>query len=45
MIERVAEAVMEKGEIYGNELIALLDAQQLAIPAVDLTKDETWPKL
>ena len=44
-VERVAETVMEKGEIYGNELIALLDAQNLQIPAVDLTKDETWPKL
>ena len=44
-VERVAEAVMEKGEIYGNELIALLDAQSLTIPTVDLTKDETWPKL
>ena len=44
-VERVAEAVMAKGEIYGNELIALLDAQNLEIPEVDLTKDETWPKL
>ena len=44
-VERIAEAVMEKGEIYGNELIALLDAQNLEIPEVDLTKDETWPKL
>ena len=44
-VERVAEAVIEKGEIYGNELVALLDAQNLQIPTVDLTKDEAWPKL
>lgn len=44
-VERVAEAVIEKGEIYGNELVALLDAQNLTVPEVDLTKDETWPKL
>lgn len=44
-VERVAEAVIEKGEIYGNELVALLDAQKLQIPTVDLTKDEAWPKL
>ena len=44
-VERVAEAVIAKGEIYGNELVALLDAQSLQIPTVDLTKDETWPKL
>jgi hypothetical protein len=44
-VEKVAAAVIEKGEIYGNELVALLDAQNLEIPAVDLTKDETWPKV
>ena len=44
-IENVAAAVIEKSEIYGNELIALLDAQNLQIPTADLTKDETWPKL
>ena len=44
-VERIAEVVMEKSEIYGNELIALLDAQNLQIPIADLTKDEMWPKL
>jgi hypothetical protein len=44
-VENVAAAVIEKSEIYGNELIALLDAQNLKIPTADLTKDETWPKL
>ena len=44
-VENVAQAVIAKGEIYGNELVALLDAQNLQIPTADLTKDETWPKL
>ena len=41
-VERVAEAVIAKGEIYGNELVALLDAQSLQIPTVDLTKDDPY---
>ena len=32
-VEAVADAVMEKKEIYGDDLIRLLDAQQFVQPA------------
>jgi ATP-dependent Zn protease len=44
-VERVANVLLEKKEIFGNELLALLNAQKLEIPYVDLTKDEVWPTL
>jgi cell division protease FtsH len=44
-VSRVADALVERKELHGDEIVSLLDAQQLQIPAVDLTKDEAWPKL
>ena len=44
-VEHIAEIVMEKKEIYGDELVALLDAAKLEIPEVDLTDEKVWPAL
>jgi ATP-dependent Zn protease len=41
----VAEAVMEKKEIYGDDLMHLLDAQDFVRPTIDWTAEETWPKI
>jgi ATP-dependent Zn protease len=44
-VERVADAVLEKKEIFGDELVRLLDAQHLQKPEIDWTKEETWPQM
>ena len=44
-VERVADAVIEKQEIYGDELVQLLDAQNLRKPELDWTNEETWPPM
>jgi cell division protease FtsH len=44
-VERIAEAVIEKGELYGDELVRLLDAQHLVKPEIDWTKEEVWPRI
>jgi ATP-dependent Zn protease len=44
-VEAVADAVIAKGELYGDELMELLDAQDFQTPAIDWTKDETWPPM
>jgi ATP-dependent Zn protease len=44
-VERIAEAVIEKGELYGDDLVGLLDRQQLLKPELDWTKEETWPQI
>ncbi len=44
-VERIAEAVIEKKELYGDELVKLLDGAKLEVPQVDLTKESSWPVL
>jgi ATP-dependent Zn protease len=44
-VERIANVVIEKKEIYGDELITLLNGANLQIPAVDLTDESVWPVL
>ena len=44
-VERIAEAVIEKGELYGDELVHLLDQQNLKKPEIDWSKEETWPQM
>jgi len=44
-VERIAEAVIEKGELYGDELVGLLERQNLVKPDIDWAKEETWPRI
>ena len=44
-VEKVAEAIIDKREVYGNELLELLDEAKLEVPEVDLTKEEAWPRI
>src|SRR4051812_40241925 len=44
-VSNIADALVEKRELYGDEVLRLLDAQTLTLPEVDLTKDEAWPRL
>ncbi len=42
-VERIANEVIEKQELYGDNLIQLLEAQHLQRPEIDWTKEEIWP--
>jgi ATP-dependent Zn protease len=44
-VEQIANVVIEKKEIYGDELVRLLNGANLQIPSVDLTDDDAWPVL
>jgi ATP-dependent Zn protease len=44
-VERVADALVEQRELHGDEVVHLLDAQQIAVPDVDLTQETAWPNL
>ena len=44
-VEHVAERVIEERELYGDDLLELLDKQQFEKPHIDWTKEGTWPKL
>jgi ATP-dependent Zn protease len=44
-IEAVADAVMDEKEIFGDDLIRLLDAQQFVKPTIDWTDESIWPQM
>jgi ATP-dependent Zn protease len=44
-VEHIADVVVEKKELYGDELVRLLNGAQLEIPVVDLTDEKVWPVL
>jgi ATP-dependent Zn protease len=44
-VEHIANVVAEKKEIYGDELVTLLNGANFQIPEVDLTDEKVWPVL
>jgi cell division protease FtsH len=44
-VEKVANAVIEKEELYGDDLNRLLDSVALKKPDIDWTKEEIWPQM
>jgi ATP-dependent Zn protease len=44
-VERVADALMERKEMYGDEVVRLLDSVELEVPEVDLNEESTWPRM
>ena len=44
-IEHVADTVIEKKEIYGNDLVRLLDSQNFVRPEIDWSNEASWPNL
>ena len=44
-VDRVADVLVDRRELHGDEVVRLLDAQGLRIPEVDLLQEDAWPKL
>lgn len=44
-IEQIAGTLVEKREMYGNEVVQLLESVPVTMPEVDLLADETWPRI
>jgi ATP-dependent Zn protease len=44
-ISRIADVVVERRELYGDELVELLEGVGLERPEVDYLSEETWPRL
>ena len=44
-VEHIADALIQRKEIYGDELVDLLNSSGLQEPTIDLTKEEAWPTL
>jgi cell division protease FtsH len=44
-VEHIADILIERKEMHGDEVLDLLEASGLKQPAVDLTDDRVWPKV
>jgi ATP-dependent Zn protease len=44
-VEQVADVLVEKRELHGDEILGLLESAKLEIPEGDPMKEESWPKL
>lgn len=44
-ISSIADTLVERRELHGDEVLAVLEAADLQIPEVDYTRDEAWPQL
>jgi hypothetical protein len=44
-VARVADTLMERRELYGDEVTELLNAAALDAPEIDLLDDTLWPKV
>jgi ATP-dependent Zn protease len=44
-VARVAEALVQRKELYGDEVVELLDAVGPVPPAIDVLDEEIWPRV
>jgi ATP-dependent Zn protease len=44
-LERIADTLVERKEMHGDEVVDLLNSVGLKRPEVDLTDDKTWPSV
>jgi ATP-dependent Zn protease len=44
-VDAIATHLAERRELYGDELVELLDRQELVRPELDYTEEETWPRM
>ncbi len=44
-VERIANIVIEKKEIFGDELVRFLDEQNFEKPEIDWTDEASWPNM
>lgn len=42
--ERVADALVERGELFGDEVAELVDSANLTMPTIDLRDENQWPR-
>jgi ATP-dependent Zn protease len=44
-VAEIAEILVQRRELYGDEVVELLDRAQLEAPAIDVLDEQIWPKL
>jgi hypothetical protein len=44
-VDQIADVLVERREMHGDEVLDLLQEAKLELPEVDLTDEKVWPKL
>ena len=44
-VETIADELVERREIFGDELVEMLDDAKLTKPEIDYTDEAAWPKM
>jgi ATP-dependent Zn protease len=44
-VEQIADVLAARRELFGDELLSLLDGAKLTIPEVDLSEESSWPRM
>jgi ATP-dependent Zn protease len=44
-VEHIADVLIARRELFGDELLNLLDESKIAIPDVDLSQESSWPTM
>jgi hypothetical protein len=44
-VDRVATRLVSEGEMYGDDVVRLLDDQRLVKPEIDVLDEDTWPRI
>jgi hypothetical protein len=44
-VEKIADELVERREVFGDELLAILDGVGLYKPEIDLSQEDSWPKM
>jgi ATP-dependent Zn protease len=44
-VEKIADELIERRELFGDELVEILERAELKVPEADLTQEAAWPAL
>jgi hypothetical protein len=44
-VEQIAEVLVERREMHGDEVVEMLERARLEEPEIDLLSEDTWPKV
>ena len=44
-VEKIADELVVRREVFGDELVEILDGAKLQLPAIDYANEDAWPKM
>jgi hypothetical protein len=44
-VERIADELVVRREVFGDELVEILDSAKLKMPELDYANEDVWPTM